>query len=70
MVIPQKLHDKAAYRGSGCVGTGSPAPLRACAFVSYWPVTAMASASQSGSAVWGRPAVAETTGILFDNAGH
>src|SRR6516165_2544533 len=22
MVVPQKLHDKAAYRGSGCVGTG------------------------------------------------
>jgi hypothetical protein len=34
-----------------------------------WPVTAMASASQSGSAVWVRPAVAETTGIVFDNAG-
>jgi len=29
----------------------------------------MASASQSGSTVWGRPAVAETTGIVFDNAG-
>jgi len=26
MVVPQKLHDKAAYRGPGRTGTGSPAP--------------------------------------------
>jgi len=29
----------------------------------------MASASQSESAYWGTPAAAETTGIVFDNAG-